>query len=56
MARRRGKGSLVSLAIRLSAPGAGEGPLSRQLYAAMRAAILEGFHGKRHYRRNNGTI
>jgi GntR family transcriptional regulator/MocR family aminotransferase len=42
MARRRGKGSLVSLAIRLSGPGAGEGPLSRQLYAAMRAAILEG--------------
>jgi GntR family transcriptional regulator/MocR family aminotransferase len=42
MARRRGKGSLVSLAIRLSGPGAGEGSLSRQLYAAMRAAILEG--------------
>ncbi|GAB2176220.1 MocR-like pyridoxine biosynthesis transcription factor PdxR [Dongia sp. agr-C8] len=39
MARRRGKGSLVSLAIRL---GTGEGGLSRQLYAAMRAAILEG--------------
>lgn len=39
MARRRGKGSLVSLAIRL---GAGEGALSRQLYLAMRAAILEG--------------
>ncbi len=38
MARRRGKGSLVSLAIRPT----GEGPLSRQLYAAMRAAILEG--------------
>jgi GntR family transcriptional regulator/MocR family aminotransferase len=42
MARRRGKGSLVSLAIRLADPGASEGPLSRQLYAAMRAAILEG--------------
>ena len=42
MARRRGKGSLLSLAIRLGRPGAGEGPLSRQLYAAMRAAILEG--------------
>jgi GntR family transcriptional regulator/MocR family aminotransferase len=39
MARRRGKGSLVSLAIRL---GTGEGALSRQLYLAMRAAILEG--------------
>jgi len=42
MARRRGKGSLVSLAIPLDRPGEGEGPLSRQLYAAMRAAILEG--------------
>ena len=42
MARRRGKGSLVSLAIRLDRAGAGEGSLSRQLYAAMRAAILEG--------------
>jgi GntR family transcriptional regulator/MocR family aminotransferase len=42
MARRRGKGSLVSLAIRLDRPGAGEESLSRQLYAAMRAAILEG--------------
>src|SRR3954467_465969 len=42
MARRRGKGSLVSLAIRLAGPGAGQGPLSRQLYVAMRAAILEG--------------
>jgi GntR family transcriptional regulator/MocR family aminotransferase len=42
MARRRGKGSLVSLAIRLAEPGPGEGSLSRQLYAAMRSAILEG--------------
>src|ERR1700754_2970814 len=42
MARRRGKGSLVSLAIRPTQTGAGEGPLSRQLYTAMRAAILEG--------------
>ena len=46
MARRRGKGSLLSLAIRLSKPGAdrgsGEAPLARQLYAAFRAAILEG--------------
>ena len=40
MARRRGKGSLVSLAIRLAETG--EGSLSRQLYTAMRAAILEG--------------
>ena len=38
MARRRGKGSLVSLAIRPT----GEGPLSRQLYTAIRSAILEG--------------
>jgi GntR family transcriptional regulator/MocR family aminotransferase len=42
MARRRGKGSLLSLAIHPSAPGAGEGTLSRQLYTAIRAAILEG--------------
>jgi len=42
MARRRGKGSLLSLAIRPSGAGGGEGPLSRQLYAAIRSAILEG--------------
>src|SRR3954465_5247008 len=42
MARRRGKGSLLSLAIPLPGAGAGAGPLSRQLYAAIRAAILEG--------------
>jgi GntR family transcriptional regulator/MocR family aminotransferase len=42
MARRRGKGSLVSLAIRLSRSEAGEGSLSRQLYTTMRSAILEG--------------
>src|SRR5215475_2930859 len=41
MVRRRGIGSLATLALGLTLAG-GEGPLSRQLYGAIRAAILEG--------------
>jgi GntR family transcriptional regulator/MocR family aminotransferase len=42
MARRRGKGSLLSLALGPAAREANAGPLNRQLYGALRAAILEG--------------